>query len=109
MTLNHLRDRAHAMAREKGWHDEPRSFGESIALIHSEVSEALEEYRAGYDPTHVYRSDGGKLEGIPIELADVLIRIFDLAGQHGIDLDAAVEQKMAFNATRPHRHGGKRL
>lgn len=52
-------------------------------------------------------ADHLKPEGFPIEIADALIRIFDLAGAHGIDLDEAVRIKMAYNATRPVRHGGK--
>lgn len=45
--------------------------------------------------------------GLPSELADILIRVFDFAAQQRIDLDAAVVEKMEYNATRPHRHGGK--
>jgi NTP pyrophosphatase (non-canonical NTP hydrolase) len=108
--LRDLVERAHAMAVEKGWHDPGPSFGEAIALIHSEASEALEEYRAGFpecfQPRH--RADG-KPEGIPSELADIIIRVADTCGAFGIDLESAVEEKLAFNATRAHRHGGKRL
>lgn len=107
MNINELCERAHTMAREKGWYDGgPRNFGELLALIHSEVSEALEEYRAGHAPTEVY-FNGAKPEGVGIELADVVIRVADLCGALGIDLEKAIEQKMAFNASRPYRHGGK--
>lgn len=47
--------------------------------------------------------------GVPSELADVLIRVFHFCGKHGIDIDKAVREKMAFNASRPMRHGGKKL
>jgi NTP pyrophosphatase (non-canonical NTP hydrolase) len=47
--------------------------------------------------------------GIPSELADVLIRVFHFCGKHGIDIDKAVREKMAFNASRPFKHGGKKL
>lgn len=47
----------------------------------------------------------GKPEGVPMELADVVIRIFDFAGCYGIDLEQAIVQKMAFNSGREYRHG----
>ncbi len=108
MTLTELVSLSHGQAVKSGWHTEPRSFGDLIALIHSELSEALEEFRAGHQP-HVTRLEEGKPEGVPVELADVLIRIGDLCGRYGIDLERVVFDKMAYNATRPHRHGGKVL
>jgi NTP pyrophosphatase (non-canonical NTP hydrolase) len=78
-----------------------------IALMHAELSEALEEWRNGHYPNAVYTKDG-KPEGVPVELADTLIRILDFCGAWGIDIDKVVEDKMAYNATRPHMHGGKK-
>ena len=129
MMLNQLCKDAHENAKAKGWWETEKSFGELIALCHSELSEALEEYRDGnkvdaiqtvcnlgrninanwcYVPT-CNKCEHYKPEGIPIELADTLIRIFDMCGHYGIDLDEAVRIKMEYNKTRSHRHGGKVL
>jgi len=97
----------HNLAIKKGWWTEPKTFGDVIALCHSELSEALEEFRNGRKPTEIYYSDGGKPEGIPIELADVVIRVFDFCGKEGIDIESAILEKHNFNKTRPTRHGGK--
>lgn len=117
--LNELAKAVHENAVSKGWWDDDRPFSEIVALIHSEVSEAFEEYRNGRKPTEVYASHGDgmacsppctpglKPEGVPIELADVILRILDYCGHAGIDIDDALERKMKYNTTRPHRHGGK--
>ena len=81
--------------------------------MHSELSEALEEIRNGRRVAEVYYNpdcaEPNKPEGVPIELADVVIRIFDFCELHGINLEAAIIEKMAFNTTRPDLHGGKLL
>lgn len=107
-TIGYLRDLAHQNAIDKGWYEEPRTFGEMIALMHSELSEALEDHRDGRGFREIYY-EGEKPCGIPIELADTVIRIFDACGYLGIDLEAAIREKMEYNATRPRRHGGKKL
>ena len=106
--INEVAKQIHENAVEHGWWDETRAFPEIVALIHSEVSEALEEYRNGREATEIYYGDNGKPEGIPIELADVIIRIFDFCGYAGIDIDAAITQKHEYNKSRPYRHGGKK-
>ncbi|MEA4919365.1 MAG: hypothetical protein VB078_00355 [Clostridiaceae bacterium] len=107
MTINKLTQEVHKNALLHGWFDESRTFGELIALCHSELSEALEEYRNGHEPQETYYPNGDKPEGIPSELADVVIRVMDMCGYYGIDLEAAIAEKHAYNITRPYKHGGK--
>lgn len=108
VSITELQRLAYENATAKGWHETPRADGEMIALMHSELSEALEELRNGRAPNETY-FNGQKPEGVPIELADVVIRIFDFCGQHKINLQSAIVTKMVYNQTRPHRHGGKKL
>lgn len=94
-------------AAANGWWDKPRSESELIALMHSELSEALECIRDGEPDLHY--DERGKPLGKMSEYADVLIRIFDAVGEDGAALAEAVERKILFNRTRGHRHGGKVL
>lgn len=206
MNLNELAKEAHQIAVDHGWWEKEPSFGDLVALMHSELSEALEEYRAGRpmvwhacmtsdDDTPCTKEGCGdwyngkceltclspKPEGIAVELADCIIRILDWmgkeqmdadklmyestqrvmpevpkrinntsfgncisrwhlllslgyvhwcrepreyaalrialcmaeildwAGKEGVDMDAIIREKMAYNRTRPYRHGGKLL
>jgi len=107
--LNELSEQIHETAVEKGWWNEPiRSFPEQLVLIHSEVSEALEQFREGHEPSAYYFVDG-KPEGIPTELADIIIRVLDTCAYYGIDIDSFMALKLKYNEGRSYRHGGKRL
>lgn len=109
-TLNALRDKAHAAAKANGWWEGRRTLPELLCLVHSEVSEALEEHRAGMAPYQTYYvGDSKKPEGVPSELADVVIRVLDICGRWDIDIEGMVDEKLAYNATRGYKHGGKTL
>lgn len=116
--LNEMAEAALATAKEKGWWDADiaarRGDLEIAALIHSEVSEFVEEARKPLEvqmqwAEGTYFAENGKPEGPAIELADAVIRIGDYFASKGWDLEAAVRLKMDYNKTRPHRHGGKRF
>ena len=97
--------RAFDTAVAKGWYDPPKSNVESLALVHSEVSEAVECLRTGEPP--LYFKEDGKPEGVVAELADVVIRVADLCESNMWDLQKAIEVKMEYNKTRTVRHGNK--
>lgn len=110
-TIRSVQHRTHELARAKGWWDSGEVTTSDVLaklmLVVSEVAEAAEEVRTTH-PLHLSRTWSnidGKPEGFGVELADAVIRIFDLSGALGIDLQSLIETKHAFNATRPIRHG----
>ena len=102
--LNELAKEINKTAHDHGWWDKPRSFGDVIALCHSELSEALEAFRKG-EPMMFFE----KPEGIAVEMVDCIIRILDYLAENEVDIDSVMEEKMRFNTSRPYRHGGKVL
>ncbi len=109
--LNDLARAIHQNAVDHGWWDKDRNFAEVIALCHSELSEALEEYRNGQPPVYYPQATDaarGKPEGQAVELADCIIRILDYCGRAGLDMDAILREKHEYNKGRPYRHGHKR-
>lgn len=73
-----------------------------IALMHSELSEGLEGHRKDLKDDHLPHRTS-----FEVELADALIRILDAAGHYRIDILGAVEEKLAYNRSRPYKHGKK--
>jgi len=101
--LNYLAREIYLMVKSKGFWEEGtnRNKGEMIALIHSELSEALEGSRHGNLPD----KHCPEFKSVNIEMADAIIRILDFCHGFNIDIGAAVAAKMEYNEGRPHKHG----
>lgn len=102
---NYLRDECHAASATAGWWVDattgvsvkanPLCFSNKLALIHSEISEAMEGDRKGLKDDKLPHRDMRE-----VELADAVIRIMDLAGAYGMDIGGAIAEKMEYNAQR---------
>lgn len=126
--MEKLIEKAHGVAKEKGFWDEERNVPEMLMLVVSELSEALEALRKGHysDPfaTAVLAEDLNNWDeslkdawkngfekavksSFEDEIADVAIRLFDMCGGLKIDLEKHIEMKMKYNSLRPYKHGKK--
>lgn len=98
-----MSEAAFNVACASGFHDKPVEHGTRIALITSELSEALEAIRHGNPPDDKIP----EFTGLEAELADAVIRIMDFSETCQCNTGGAIVAKMRYNATRPHMHGGK--
>ena len=119
-TLNKLRDEIHEYAINKGFWDNQRETGTLLMLCVSELAEAMEADRNGlYADLELIEKDKEDFidfkwsfensikDTFEDELADTIIRILDICGARGIDIDKHIELKMKYNATRERLHGKK--
>jgi NTP pyrophosphatase (non-canonical NTP hydrolase) len=103
--VNRIAEAIHRCALQKGWWERDRNFAELVALMHSELSEALEEWREDKPPLYFSHD---KPEGWATELMDCVIRILDALAHARVDVEKTLRSKMQYNEGRPYRHGGKR-
>lgn len=119
-SLNDYSREIHWYAKEKGFWDTPRETGTLLMLIVSELAEAMEaDRKVRYARLKSFETGlhlGGNWEAnfeeyikdtYEDEIADTLIRIFDLCGERNIDIDRHIALKLKYNQTREYRHGKK--
>mgnify|MGYP001597969130 CR=1 FL=1 len=111
-----LQKEIHQIAKSKGWYRKKPTVGELIALCHSELSEALEEYRGFGKHNKKYLRiiakdslQDNKPVGFSVELADCIMRILDMCEYLKLDIAKAIQMKIEYNKARPYRHGNKTI
>jgi NTP pyrophosphatase (non-canonical NTP hydrolase) len=102
VALNDISTAIYKQNKDKGFWDAERNVGELLMLMTSELGEALEAHRKDLNDDHLPH-----LKGFDTELADCLIRIFDSGGGLNIKLGDVLIQKLAYNLSRPYKHGKK--
>lgn len=93
--LRSIQDKIKEVNVKCGWYDTPRSFGDGISLIHSEISEALEGGRKGIQDDHLPHRPQAE-----VEFADAIIRILDEGSRQGYDIAGALAEKFVYNQHR---------
>lgn len=117
-TLNDITTAVYQLAWAKGWHSIGESEDQFVERmcnnLHDEVSELHEAWRNGclHEPCdkaeQMKAADITPLSCLEEELADIVIRVLDNARRLNVDIQSSIERKHRFNATREHRHGGKK-
>lgn len=107
MNLKEIQVMITETANSHGWGDGPADIPAACALFHSEVSELFEHYRNGQDVNEIFYGNDDKPDGIPVEVADIIIRVLHFAEYHGIDVEKAILIKNQYNMARPFKHGNK--
>lgn len=92
-SLNELSQLCHSIAVEKGFWEQKRNIGEALMLIVTELAEAMEAHRIQDE------------ENFREEIADSFIRLLDLCGGLGIDIEEEIHKKSLKNKNRPYKHG----